>query len=337
MTCTSLVRAFAAVALVLVPLRAATDTPIEIRIGTVAPQKSPWYRMLEEIRQDWLRVSGGRVVVRILNPVGDERNLIDKMRVQTLHAVAVSGVGMPAIDRGISALHTPLLFQSYDELDYVRDRLAPRLEEALSKKGVIVLNWSDVGWIYFFTKKPARTPSDLRDLRLYTTAGDAETEALFKAAGFRPQPLQSTDLLSGLQTGMIDAFDVPPLFALLNQSFALAPHMIDVRWAVLTGATLMDRRAWDRIPPELHRPLLDASHAAATRFRSQIRKLGDDAIVEMQRQKLQVETVDEAGLRQWRQQAEQVYPAIRGTLAPADLFDEARRLVAEYRRQAGTR
>jgi TRAP-type C4-dicarboxylate transport system substrate-binding protein len=329
--CTLLVSAALAV-----PLQALAGPPVEIRLGTVAPPKSPWYRMLEDMRQEWARVSGGRVVLRILSPVGSERSLIDKMWVQTLHAVAVSGVGLPALDRGISALHTPLLFRSYEELDYVRDRLAPTLEASLAKKGVVALNWSDVGWVYFFSRTPIRTPSELRPLRIYTTAGDADTETLFKAAGFRPQPLEASDLLSGLQTGMVDAFDVPPLFALLNQSFALAPHMLDLRWAVLTGATIIDARAWARVPPELHRPLLDASRQSAARYRAQIRKLGDDAVIEMQRQKLQLHAVDEPALEEWRRQVEQVHPQIRGTLAPADLFDEALRLVAEYR-QAATR
>jgi TRAP-type C4-dicarboxylate transport system substrate-binding protein len=110
-----------------------------------------------------------------------------------------------------------------------------------------------------------------------------------------------------------------------------------MRWAVLTGGTLIDARAWARVPPDLRAPLLEASHQAAARYRVQIRKLGDDAVIEMQRQKLQVHPLDEAARKAWQEQVEKVYPQIRGTLAPADLFDEVLRLLAEYRHQAVTR
>jgi hypothetical protein len=47
-------------------------------------------------------------------------------------------------------------------------------------------------------------------------------------------------------------------------------------------------------------------------------------------------TPTEAQLGQWRKTVEDAYPQIRGRVIPAAAFDEARRLLEEYRsRQAG--
>ena len=156
-----------------------------------------------------------------------------------------------------------MLIDSYEEFDYVRDRIAPRLEALIEQKGFMVLQWSDVGWVHFFTKTPARTPDDIRKLKLFTSAGDPEGEKLYKEFGLQVVPLAVTDMLPSLQTNLIEAFDVPPLFALLDQSFGLAKNMIDVKWAPLAGATLLSRKTWDRIPEAQRAEMLLAARAAA--------------------------------------------------------------------------
>ena len=94
----------------------------------------------------------------------------------TLQAVALSGAGLAQVDNSVNALHIPLMMNSYAELDYVRKQIEPKLERAIEAKNLVVLNWSDVGWVYFFTKREARTLDDIRNLKLFTTAGDPDTE-----------------------------------------------------------------------------------------------------------------------------------------------------------------
>lgn len=305
----------------------------EIRMGTLAPADSPWHRVLVQMGQEWRDISGGEVTLRIFpgGSLGDENAMLQKARVGLLQGIAISGIGLPEVEPGVMALQIPLLFESYDELDHVRDRLAPELEQRILAKGFVVLNWADAGWVHFFTKAPARTPDDVRKTKLYITAGDADTEELFKAARFHPVPLSPTDMLTALQTGMIDAFDTPPLVALANQWFGLAKHMIDLPWAPLVGATIVDRKVWDKIPEAQRAKLLDAAKRAGERFRGEIRGLNDGAVVEMQKRGLAVVTLDERTRAEWRREVEAIYPKLKDRLVPADLFDRATRLRDEYR------
>lgn len=324
-------------ALTLLLAAAAPAQKIQINLGTAAPEGSPWHRILQQTRENWGRMSGGRIAVRIYpsGVLGDEIEMIRKVRIGQLQAVALSGVGLSHIDPAAACLAVPMLIDSYQEFDYVRDRIAPRLEAILEKKGFVALQWSDVGWVHFFTKTPARTPEDIRKLKLFTAAGDPEAEKLYKEFGMQVVPLAITDMLTSLQTNLIQAFDVPPLFALLDQSFALAKNMIDVKWVPLAGATVLSRRTWDRMPAEQRAELLKASRKAAEGVRAEVRKMGDDAIVEMQKRGLQVVKLDAAAKAKWRAEAESAYPKIRGRLVPADLFDEVVRLRNEYRARNG--
>jgi TRAP-type C4-dicarboxylate transport system substrate-binding protein len=309
---------------------------VTVTMGTVAPTDSPWHRVLKQMGEDWAKASGGQVKLKILadGSLGDELAMVQKMRAGVLTGMAISGAGLPEIEPSVMAFQAPMMFASYEELDYVRDHIAPKLEKSIEEKGFVVLNWGDIGWIHFFSKKPARTLDDFRKMRLYIGAGDAKAENFYKLAGFKPVPLASTDILPMLQTGVIDAFDVPPLFALSGQLFGLAKNMSDVPWAPLVGATLVSKKTWDKIPADLRPKLLEAARAAGQSFRTEIRGLSEQAIAEMEKRGLVVVKTTDAERAAWQREAEAVWPRLRGTYVPPALFEEVIKLRDEYRAQA---
>ncbi|NNG47094.1 MAG: TRAP transporter substrate-binding protein DctP, partial [Deltaproteobacteria bacterium] len=232
---------------------AACAGPTIIKLATIAPEGSSWHRVLQEMGEEWKEVSGGKVTLRIYpgGVVGDEDAMLRKMRVGQLHAAAITGMGLAFLDRSFYGLHVPMMYASEEEFDYVRDRISPLLEKRLEKKGYVVLNWGDAGWVHFFAREPFTRPSEMKSMKLFIGAGDEPLTQLYKKAGFRPVPISVVDILPGLQTGLIDAFNATPLAALAFQWFALAPNMADIKWAPLTGATIIDKRAWKKIPEEL--------------------------------------------------------------------------------------
>ncbi|MDA0205131.1 MAG: TRAP transporter substrate-binding protein DctP [Acidobacteria bacterium] len=303
---------------------------VRVNLGTVVPKDSAWYEVLVRMKQDWATISSGRVDLRIYpgGSLGDDVEMLRKVRIGQLQAVAVTSVGLSRIDDSIEALHTPMLFGSYEELDYVREKMAPKLEAALNQKGFVVLNWSDGGWAQFFTKKPAKTLDDIRGMKLWIGTGDPKAEQLYRDFDMRPTPLPMTEMLTALQTGLIEAIDVPPLFAMLDGSFQRAPFMTDIRWAPVMGGTVISKEAWERIPADLRPKLLASAKKAGEEMRGRIRQLGEDSIAQMKQRGLTVVSADREA---WQREVEAAYPKMRGKLAPAALFDEAIRLRDEYR------
>ena len=321
----ALMRATALAMVLMFPLSAYSQT-VDIRLGTIATEGTPWHDVLNRMKQDWNRASNGKVLVRIFpgGTIGGENEMVDAVRIGQIQAVGVSGVALSRIVPGVGALQLPMLVDNYDDLDRVRSALEPRLEEAMAKEGFIVLNFSEVGWVQFFTKEKAKTPADLKKLKLFINADDSDSEKLYLDLGFRPVPLAATDLLTSLKTGLIDAFDVPPLLALGNQSFGVAKHMIDLRWAPLIGATIIDRKAWEKIDPSLRPELLRIARASGKDLRTKIRASGDEAIAAMSKNGLIVETLTPAETDQWRAMAKTAIEKMRERrLIPTEYIDEA--------------
>jgi TRAP-type C4-dicarboxylate transport system substrate-binding protein len=316
---------------------AAASPPVIIKMGTSAPEGSSWHQIFKEMGEKWKQVPGGGVTLRIYpgGVLGDEPDLVRKMRVGQIQAAALTSVGLSDIDESVAALSVPMMFRSYDELDLVRERLRPALEKRLAEKDFVVLNWGDAGWVMFFAKEPFRTPDDVRKMKLFVWAGDNDAVDLWKASGFHPIPLASTDILPGLQSGLINAFDTTPLLALASQWFGLAPHLLDLKWAPLVGATVVSRKAWDRVPAPARPVLLKAAAEAGERLKGEIRSANEQAIAAMRKRGLKIMPVTPEIEAAWRRAAEGAYPKIRGPIVPAKVFDEALRLLDEHRSAAG--
>jgi TRAP-type C4-dicarboxylate transport system substrate-binding protein len=274
--------------------------------------------------------------------MGDEPDTVNKLRINQIQAVALTGAGMGAIEKGVAALQIPMMFDSYEELDYVRDRIGPKLEKRIEASGFVVLNWGDAGWVYFFADKPMPRLDDLRKLKMFSWAGSNDELELWKANGFRPVTLAATDIQMGLKTGLIDVIPTTPLYALWNQCFTLAKYMTDIKWAPLVGATIVSKDVWNKIPEAQRGPMLQAAIESGQQLRSSIRDMGEKAIGVMTNglpgkkfDKLTIVHADAATVADWRKQTEAAYPSMRGKIIPADLFDEARRLRDEYRAKKG--
>jgi TRAP-type C4-dicarboxylate transport system substrate-binding protein len=332
---TWLVRALIGVALI-AAARPPQD-PVRIRLGTVVPQGSLWEESLHYLRQEWHRISNGAVKVTIHagGVLGDETEMVRQVTQGRIQAVGLSSVGLSRIDEGVSCLQVPMMFRSYDELDYVRDRLAATFEQRIEARGFKVLNWADGGWVYVFSRKPVRSPDDLKSMKLFTSAGDPDTERLYKKFGFRVVPLSMADLSQSLGTGLIEAFATVPLFAQLEGTYKLAPHMLDVRWTPLVGGTVISRSVWESLPAAWRPALFEAARASGGKLRGSIRKLGDDAVVEMEKRGLRVTRADAATEAAWQAAAEATYQDLRGPYCPADLFDDVKRLRDEFRKAKG--
>jgi len=307
---------------------------VVIKLGTLAPEGSVWHDALLEARQEWSKITKGEVELRIYpsGVLGGEAEMVRKMQRGGLDAVAITGGGLPHIDGSLDVLNIPLLFDSYAELEYVRNRIAPELERRLAKRRFKVLAWSDAGWVYFFTRSPVRTPDELRPVRLWTSSGSPEAEKLFNQFGFNVVPLPATDILTALQTGLVEAIYVPPLFALLDRSYQLVPYMTDLRWAPLNGATVIRAQSWQRVPPQYHDALLAAIRGVARVVQADIHRAGEEAIVEMQARGLEVVTLDSAVRAAWHREARAAYPSLRESIGFPELFDEVLRLAEEYKK-----
>ncbi len=314
------------------PLPAAALT---VKLGTVAPEGSPWHDALQEMASEWQRISGGKVKVRIYpgGVAGDEPDLLRKIRIGQLHAAAVSKSGLYSLAPEIDLISFPLMLKTDDELDVLIEKIGPEIEAKLEEKGFKVLNWSRAGWVYFFSKEPVYMPEDLKRQKFFFWGSDTEYLELLKRAGFQPVPLAINDLLPSLQTGLVNAFAAPPVAALSFQWFALTPNMTDLRWQPVPGATLISLKTWRKVPDDLKPQLEKAAFDVGKRLWGQIAQLNEEALAVMQEHGLKINKVTPEGAAYWKTQfLKEVGDEFIERRFTREGYDRVEKILEEYRR-----
>jgi len=305
-----------------------------IKLGTIAPRGSVWFDALQDMGAAWKAESGGSIELVIYpgGVAGDEPDMVRKMRIGQLQAAALSEAGLHQILPEVRALMMPMVLHSYAELDCVRDRVAPELERLFEAKGFKILNWGDAGWIRFFTTKPVIRPDELKKLKIFVWAGDDTAVAdAWKDAGYQPVPLAVPDILTGLESGLIDAVPTTPIAALSYQWFGVASHMTDIKWAPLVGATVITMRAWNVIPDRLKPQLLQVAQSAGAGLRQQVRPFEDTAIKAMVSHGLTVHQVPPEIQTAWETSATAGWRNRIGSLVPPAMLAKVERFRDECR------
>jgi TRAP-type C4-dicarboxylate transport system substrate-binding protein len=306
----------------------------QLRIASVVPKNSPYHQSLLEMGEAWRTAqgSGARFAVFTDGSQGGEAEIVRRMRIGQLQGALISVVGLRDIEPSIAALQNlPLLFRSWEEIDYVRDKMRLGMEKRFLDKGFVVIGWGDAGWVRFFSKEVGLSPSDFKNRKFFAWGSEPEQQAIMKSLGYTPVALETGDALAAIQTGMIDVLPSTPYFALASQVFGTAKHMLDINWAPIVGALVVTQKAWDGMTPAAQDALRKAGEKAGIAMRTQARKEVDEAVSAMQKRGLTVNRPNEAQMREWNALAEQLYPRIRGAMVPADTFDEVFAHLRTYR------
>lgn len=303
----------------------------KIKLGTLAPNGSTWHTLLKEMGQKWSEVSGGKVKL-IIYPggvVGNEGDMVKKTRIGQLQAAALTTIGLHEISPESQAIDVPMMIDSFDTLDYVMEKMAPKLEKGLEAKGYVVIGWSEVGFVRFFSTKRYDTMTDFTTkAKVFGWEGDPGSIEAWRAGGFKPVVMSSTDIVPSLQTGLIDTVAMAPLYAFTARIFEKAKYMLDIKWAILTGATVVKKDVWEKIPADLRPKLLEISHEYARKIAVEVRRMDDDALKQMKTQGL--ELVPPKDLKTFEKAAMATWSVIRGKVVPAETFDEVKKLVDEF-------
>jgi TRAP-type C4-dicarboxylate transport system substrate-binding protein len=322
-----------AAALLAVTSGPALADEIVVKLATSAPQGSPWHNLLKEATNKWRDLSGGRVALRVFagGTMGDEGDMVKKMRIGQLQAAALSTIGLHQITPEPQAIDLPLLVKDYAERDYLLEKMAPDFEKALTQKGYVVLTWSDIGFTYFFSSKPRPTINEMRTAKLFCWSGDPSSEKAWSAGGFKPVVLSAVDIVPSLTTGMIDTVVYTQTLVLALRAHDKAKYMMDLPYSTLTGATVIDKKTWDRIPADLQPQLLQVFRDLGKKGTEEARSMEKTALGKLKAQGVQVVHITDE--QEWRKSVDdpKVVSVIRGPVVPEKTYDDVHRIIKEYR------
>ena len=312
----------------------AGDQTWEFRIATLAPADSTWMRDMlagaERIRE----LTDGRVSFKFRagGIAGSADQVLRRIRGGDYQGGAFTAGELASVYTGLNIYSVPLMFESLDEVNYIRTRMDPKLVEGLEQAGFVSFGFGEGGFSNLMTHKPVRHIDDLRREKIWVPRGDEISYAVLEALRLAPVPLDLSDALLGLRTGLVDAVAASPFAALVLQWHTEIEYVTDLPLSYSMGVFAIANDAFYSLREDDQQIVRTVISSVMTGIDEASREDNDKALAEMLERGIQLVPVNAADVENWRELIEAQYDSLRQRrdIDPA-LFDEMLALLEEYR------
>lgn len=222
---------------------------VRFKMATVAPEGSQWMLDLQAGAQEIKRRTEGRATFKFYGGgvMGNDKKVLRKIRIGQLHGGVFTANGLSERYRDIVIYGLLMLFRSQDEVDYVRERMDPILKNGLSEAGFASFGFAGGGFAKLMGNEPVTRLEDLRGRKVWVPEGDRITYESMEVLELAPVVLPITDVLTGLQTGLLEYIATPPVGAIVLQWYTKVKYVTDYPFAYTLSALVIDQRAFGRL------------------------------------------------------------------------------------------
>ncbi len=305
-----------------------------LRLATVAPDGSFWMREMRAGAEEILERTDGRVRIQYFpgGVMGNEQAVLRRIRIGQLQGGAFTGGALAPVYRDAALYTLPFLFRSHDEVDFVRARFDAELERGLEQAGFISFGLAEGGFARLLSASPVARLEDLDGKKVWVPEGDAVAYAAMEALGLTPTTLPLTDVLTGLQTGLINIVASPPIGAVAFQWHTRVSYMTDAPLAYTWAQLIIDRRAFGRLTAGDQAIVNEVMRAVYARLDKQNRRDNESATAAMVARGIELVTPTDEELREWHAIGDRITRNVidRGTF-DAGLYERVRAALDEYR------
>ncbi|OGU24871.1 MAG: hypothetical protein A2X66_06920 [Ignavibacteria bacterium GWA2_54_16] len=305
-----------------------------IKFATIAPEGTTWMNVMKEYDAAIRKESGGRLGFKIYagGVQGDEKSILRKIRVGQLHSGGFTGVGLGEIAPKVRILDSPFLVRNEEEVDMLYRDFGKEFEKSLEDGGYVLLGWAEVGFVHVFTSTPIKKSDDLRGIKMWTWEGDPIAETAFRTLGINPIPLSVIDVMTSLQTGLIDAFYTTPYAAIALQWYARVKYMVDVPLADAAGAVLISKKFYDPMPKDLQDILVRNGRLYISKLTQLSRKENAEAIKELNKRGIVTLAANEKDLLEYVEAGIRSRRALAGKLYTEEFLNRIEKSIADFRK-----
>jgi len=308
----------------------------ELKIATVVPEGSAWMKSMREGAAEIQQRSNERVKLKIFGGgvQGNDKQVQRKMRTGQLHGGAFTSGAMSNFQQDSALYSLGMLFNDIDEVNYVRQKLDAELIRRLYEAGYVCFGFAGGGFAYMMSNAPLRTSADVRGKKIWTPEGDALAYSAMEAIGIAPVSMPITDVMTGLQTDLLDSVAVPPVGAVVLQWHTRLKYVTDLPLAYVYAGILIDRKAFERLQPDDQRMVREVLAKVYQGFEATGQSDNIAAMKALQKSGLELIQPDPEEARLWREAvALSNAEAAEAGKIDAQLLQQLQGLLAEYRGQ----
>jgi TRAP-type C4-dicarboxylate transport system substrate-binding protein len=307
-----------------------------VKFATLAPEGTAWMKTMRQFNEELSAKTQGRVKFKIYagGVSGDEKDVARKIRLGQLQAAGFTGVGLGEIAPETRILDTPFLFKNTAETDYVYKMLDAYFRGIFKARGYILLGWTEVGNVYIFANTPVTGPADLQKVKMWIWEGDPIAEATFAAMKIKPIPLSITDVMTSLQTGMINAVYCAPATVIPLQWYTKMTYAMALPIATASGAVVISKKAFDAISQEDQKALLDLGDKHFKALTATSRKDNEKSITTLKKEKVSFTEPAGAGVADtFEKMGAEARRSLVGKLYSAELLGKIEAALKQFRKK----
>jgi len=220
-----------------------------LKIATVTPEGSQWMTQMRDSARAIQDRTDGRVQIKYYGGgvMGNDAKVLGKIRIGALQGGAFTPAALSDIYPDLNIYGMPLVFDSEEEAAYVRERLDGKLQQGLETAGFVNFGFAAGGFAIVMSNTPVKGLDDLKGKRVWVPEGDNISYASMEALSLAPVTLPLTDVLTGLQTGLIDIVAMSPIGALVLQWHTKIKYMTEIPLVYTVGFMAVDKRAFSKL------------------------------------------------------------------------------------------
>jgi TRAP-type C4-dicarboxylate transport system substrate-binding protein len=314
-------------AILIIFLTTDADAGTRIKIATLAPEGTSWMKVMNAMAAEVKEKTGGDVQLKFYSGgvMGDEGDVIRKMKFGQIQGGGFTGRGLGEINPEERVLELPMLFKNDAEVDCVLKKVTPRLAKGFLKKGFVMLGWAEVGHIYIFANKPVTNKKDLQGLKMWMWEGDPLSKAMFEVHDLVPVPLDLPNVLTSMQTGLIDAIYNSPYATVALQWHTRVKYMADLKLAYGTGALLITKKQFKKLTTKQQKILKEVASKHLGKLTTITRQENKDAMAPIKKAGIKVIQVKDAD--KIEAVSSEVYQSLSGKLYSSSFLKQ----VLKYR------
>ena len=306
----------------------------QLKIATVAPDGSFWMNEVKKGAAEIEEKTEGRVKIRCYpgGTMGNDQAVLRKMRIGQLHGGMIVASSLASVTPGIQVYGLPLVFRSYDEVDDVRAKVDGRLINDLADKGYVSFGLIEGGFAYIMSNKPTTGIASLKGRKAWIPEGDNVAEAILQASGLSAVPLPVSDVLTGLQTGLVDTVAGPPVGAVALQWFTRTKYLTDMPILYSYGLIVVSEKAFSKLAEADQKVVREVMGSVTLTLDQRTRTDNEQARHALAKQGIEFVTISPEEHEKWRQVAADATAKLDETGAiPTELLAEVRGYLASFR------
>lgn len=220
-----------------------------IKIATAAPEGSGWMREMRAGATEIKQLTEGRVKIKFFagGVMGNDKSVLRKMRVGQLHGGAFTTGSLDSLVNDVGLFSLPLVFRSQDEVDFVRSQMDADLKKLLEDSGYACFGFAGGGFALLMAEKPVRTTDDARGRKIWVPEGDPISYRAMESLGLSPVTLPITDVMTGLQAGLVDVIAASPVGALAFSWHTQVKYVTNTPLSYLYATMVIDKKIFSKI------------------------------------------------------------------------------------------